>query len=170
MIPARPIPERKRRRGRTGSALIEMAVGWFIITTVFGAAFEYGYIFYQYNSLFNAVNNGARYASMYPYDTNSPTYSDNFKHSVQDIVLYGDPTGSSSTLVLRNLKTSNITITVTGTGDSSGTPNTWSPTQMTVAIATDTNGYAIDGVFGTFTFKGKPTVTYPFVGNYTGNQ
>jgi Flp pilus assembly protein TadG len=169
MIPACPIQESKRR-GRTGSALIEMAVGWFIMTTVFGAAFEYGYIFYQYNSLFNAVNNGARYASMYPYETNTPTYTTNFQSSVQDMVLYGDPTGSSSTLVLRNLKASNISMSVTGTGSYTSTPNTWIPTAVTVSIATDTNGYTIDGVFGSFKFSGKPTVTYPFVGNYTGAQ
>jgi len=172
MIPAHHIPERKRRRGCRGNALIEMAIGWFIITTVFGAAFEYGYIFYQYNSLFNAINNGARYASMYPYDTNSPNFSSNsnsyFQTAVQDMVLYGDPTGTSTSLVLRNLKAANISISVTGTGSYSGTPNTWVPTEVTVSVATGSNGYAIDGVFGTFTFTGKPAVTYPFVGNYTG--
>ena len=84
--------------------MVEMALGWFVVTTAFTTTFEYGYIFYQYNSLFNAINNGARYGSMYPYDTSSATPNANdFTTSVQDMVLYGDPTGASSTLVLRNL-------------------------------------------------------------------
>lgn len=167
MIPARPIPKDKRR-GRAGNAMIELAVGWFVITTVFGSAFEYGYVFYQYNCLFNAVNNGASYAARYPYDTSSPTYSTNFQNSVQDMVVYGDPTGSSTTTpVLKNLKTSNVSITVTGIGDSTATPSNWSPTAVQVKIATDTNGYTIDGLFGSFTFKGKPSVTYPFIGQYS---
>jgi hypothetical protein len=112
---------------------------------------------------------------MYPYDTNTPNYASSatshFQAAVQDMVVYGDPTGSSTTTpVLTNLKTTNVSISVTGTGDYSGTPNTWVPTAVTVAIATDTNGYTIDGIFGSFKFTGKPTVTYPFVGNYTGAQ
>ena len=150
--------------------MVEMALGWFVVTTAFTSAFEYGYIFYQYNSLFNAINNGARYASMYPYDVNSSDYTTSatsqFQTAVQDMVLYGDPTGASTTLVLKNLKSTNLVITVSPTGSGA----TWTPASITVSIGTDTNGYTIDGLFGSFIFKGKPTVTYPFVGNYTGAQ
>ena len=162
MIPKHSISAGRRRRS-AGNAMIELAIGATLFTTIFASAFEYGYIFYQYNSLYNAVNNGARYASMYPYDSSSPTYSTNFGNSVQDVVVYGDPSGASTTPVLRNLTTSNVTITPAGVGDSTATPSTWSPTTMTVSIT----GYTIDGIFGSFTFNGKPTVTYPFVGVYS---
>ena len=166
MIPAHPIPEGRRRRSRAGNAMIELALGATVLGTVFASAFEYGYIFYQYNFLYNAVNNGGRYASMYPYDASSPDYTTNptshFGPAVQDMVAYGDPSGASTSPVLKNLGTSNVTISVTGTGDSTATPSTWVPSTIKVSIS----NYTISGIFGSYTFNGKPSVTYPFVGNY----
>ena len=155
------VPEGKRRR-RAGNAMLELAIGGTVIMTAFIYSFQYGYTFYQYNSLYNAVNNGARYASMYPYDTSSATYSDNFGNSVKSMVVNGDPTGSSTTAVLGGLTTDKVTITVAGTGNSAATPSTFSPTSITVSISS----YTVNGVFGSTTFTNKPSVTYPFVGNY----
>ena len=41
---------------------------------------------------------------------------------------------------------------------------------LSTATAAEAQGIdwaKIDGIFGSYTFKGKPSVTYPFVGNYT---
>ena len=75
------------------------------------------------------------------------------------MVVYGDPTGTSTTPVVKGLATSNVTITIGYIG-SAGT--TFTPTSVTVAIT----GYTINGVTGTYTLTGKPAVTYPFQGMY----
>jgi Flp pilus assembly protein TadG len=162
MTRIRPISATRRSRSRAGNVMIELAIGVTVLSTVFTYAFQYGYTFYQYNSLYNAVNNGARYASMYPYDRSSSTYSDNFGSAVKDMVVYGDPTGASSAAVLRGLTTDKVSITVNGVGDSTTIPSSWSPTSITVSISS----YTVNGVFASQTFTNKPSVTYPFIGNY----
>jgi Flp pilus assembly protein TadG len=150
---------RSRRFGsRAGSSLIEFALGSGILVTLFTSTFQYGYIFYQYNAVFNAVNNGAHFGALQIYDQTSSDPSTSFKTAVKNMVVYGDPTGTNTTPVVKGLTTSNVTITIGSTG--SGT--TFTPTSVTVAIT----GYTIDAVVGTLTLTNKPAVTYPFQGMY----
>ena len=93
----RPVQKRRRFGSRAGSSLIEFALGWFIITSLFVYTIHYGYIFYRYNTVLNAVNNGAHFAALQTYDSSSSTPSSTFKTAVQDMVAYGDPTGASTT-------------------------------------------------------------------------
>ena len=51
--------------------MIEFALGSTILVSVFTGTFQYGFIFYQYNALFNAVNNGAHFGALQVYDTNT---------------------------------------------------------------------------------------------------
>jgi Flp pilus assembly protein TadG len=138
--------------------MIEFALGSGILMTVFISTFQYGYIFYQYNAVFNAVNNGAHFAALQIYDQNTSTPSGTFTTAVKDMVLYGDPTGTNTTPVVKGLGTGNVTIAIGSTGSGS----TFTPTSVTVAIT----GYTIDAVMGKFTLTGKPAVTYPFQGMY----
>ena len=150
---------RLRRFGsRAGHAFIEFALGSGILVTVFVSTFQYGYFFYQYNLLVNVVNNAAHFAAMQVYDSSTATPSAAWKTAVQNMVLYGDPSGTNTTLQVKNLATSNISITV----GSSGSGSTFTPTSMTIAIT----GYTIDGVTGKYVLTGKPAVTYPFQGMY----
>ena len=138
--------------------MLEFALGSGILVTVFISTFQYGYFFYQYNLLVNVVNNAAHFAAMQVYDSNTTTPSSAWKTAVQDMVLYGDPTGGSTTLQVKNLTASNISITVGSVGSGS----TFSPTSVTIAIT----GHTIDGVTGKYVLTGKPAVTYPFQGMY----
>ena len=150
---------RLRRFGsRAGSSMIEFALGSGILVTVFVSTFQYGYFFYQYNLLVNVVNNAAHFAAMQTYDSSTTAPSAAWKTAVQNMVLYGDPTGGSTTLQVKNLTTSNIAITV----GSSGSGSTFTPTSVTIGIT----GYTIDGVTGKYVLTGKPAVTYPFQGLY----
>jgi Flp pilus assembly protein TadG len=150
---------RLRRFGsRAGSSMVEFALGSGILVTIFVSTFQYGYFFYQYNLLVNAVNNGAHFAAMQIYDSNNTTPSSAWKTAVQNMVLYGDPAGTNTTLQVKNLTASNISIVV----GSSGSGSTFTPTSMTIAIT----GYTIDGVTGKYVLTGKPAVTYPFQGMY----
>ena len=148
----------RRFGSRAGSSMIEFALGSGILVTVFVSTFQYGYFFYQYNLLVNVVNNAAHFAAMQTYDSNTTTPSAAWKTAVQNMVLYGDPTGGSTTLQVKNLTTSNIAITV----GSAGSGSTFTPTSVTIAIT----GYTIDGVTGKYVLTGKPAVTYSFQGLY----
>jgi len=148
----------RRFGGRAGHAFVEFALGSGILVVVFVSTFQYGYFFYQYNLLVNVVNNAAHFAAMQVYDTNTATPSNAWKAAVQNMVLYGDPSGSATTLQVKNLQASNISIVV----GSSGSGSTFTPTSVTVAIT----GYTIDGVTGKYVLTGKPAVTYPFQGMY----
>jgi len=138
--------------------MVEFALGSTILVTVFTGTFQYGFIFYQYNVLENAVNNGAHFGALQIYDTNSTAPSGTFSTAVKNMVVYGDPTGTNTTPVVKGLTTGKVSLTIGGIGSG----NTFTPTTVTVAI----NGYTINGVTGTYTLTGKPAVTYPFQGLY----
>ena len=139
--------------------MLEFALGSGILVVAFTATFQYGYIFYQYNALVNAVNNGAHFGALQIYDSSSSTPSTTYTTAVKNMVIYGDPTGTNTTPVVKSLGTSNVTITIGSLG-SAGT--TFTPTSVTVAIT----GYSINGVTGTYALTGKPAATYPFQGMY----
>ena len=157
-----PRGTRSRRWGsRAGSSMIEFALGSSILMATFTATFQYGFIFYQYNALFNAVNNGAHFAALQVYDSTSSTpTASTFTTPVKNMVVYGDPTGTNTTPVAKGLSTSNVSITIGYTGNE-GT--TFTPTSVTVALT----GYTINGVIGNYTLTGRPAVTYPYQGMYT---
>jgi len=140
-------------RCQRGNIMIEFAIGAGVLTSIFAGTFQFGYTFYQYNLLKNAVSDGARYASLRTYDSNSSTPSSAFQTAVQNMVVYGDPGGGSSP-VAPGLATSNVNLNVTFTNSV--------PTAMTVSIT----GYTIGAVFGTTTLSNKPSVTYAYQGIY----
>ena len=150
----------KRRFGsRAGSSMVEFALGSGVLVAAFTFTFQYGFIFYQYNALFNAVNNGAHFGALQIYDTTSATPSDTFSSAVKNMVVYGDPTGTATTPVVRGLTTSNVNLSIGSIGTSG---STFYPTSVTISIS----GYTINGVIGNFTLSGKPAVTYPYQGLY----
>ncbi len=93
----RPASRLRRFGSRAGSAMLEFALGSGILVTIFVSTFQYGYFFYQYNLVENVVNNGAHFAAMQVYDTNTSTPTTAWTTAVKKMVLYGDPTGGSTT-------------------------------------------------------------------------
>jgi len=142
---------RRLRDGRKGSALVEFAVGSGVLLAAFSGTFELGYTLNQYNRLLTAVTQGARYASLIPYDSPTDTPSAAFKTAVQNMVLYGAPV-AGTTAVLSDISAANIRLTVTF---SKGVPSS-----VTVSIT----GYTVNALFGNHLLSGKPQVTYPYQG------
>jgi Flp pilus assembly protein TadG len=142
------------RRGRAGNIMLEFALGSGLLVAAFGGTFGFGYTFYQYNSLANAVNDGARYASLRPYNSTNTTPKADFLLAVQNMVVYGNPAGGTVPVV-PGLTTSKVQLKPVFTGGV--------PTGMTVYI----NGYQIDGMFAKNTLNNKPQVTYPYIGIYS---
>jgi len=164
----RHLNSRGRWGGRSGLAMMEFAIGSLVLTTVFAGTFQFGYMFYQYNLLEDAVVTAAHWAAQYTYVSTTSTPSSDLLTKVQNMTVYGDPTGTNTTPVVPNLTTANVNFTVTMSG--SGTQVV--PGTMTVAIGGGSaTNFTINGIFpnwhgiiASFTANGKPTATYPFQG------
>ena len=141
----------RSRRACAGQILVEFAAGAGVLLALFAGTFWLGYTFMQYNRLQNAVVQGARFASLIPYDSATVTPSDGFLNSVRNMVVYGNPTVDGEP-VLGGLTPQNVNLSVTFVR---GVPNA-----MTVWIS----GYTIDSVFGHTTLTTKPRATYTYQG------
>jgi Flp pilus assembly protein TadG len=138
----------------SGSVMVEFAIGASLLAAVFAGTFQFGYTFFLYNNLQTAVNNGAKYAALRTYELTSSTPSLCFTTAVQDMVVYADPTGASTTAVVTGLKTANVNLIVTF---KNGVPS-----QVQVSIS----GFTINSIFSNVTLTNKPLATYPFLGRY----
>lgn len=150
-------PQPQSRRGhnrRAGSVVIEFAIGSAVLLSTFGGVFQFGLAFYRYNALESAVNAGARFASLRPYDSSTATPSAAFQTAVKNVVAYGDPAGGT-TPVVPGLATSNVIVT---TAFRNGVPDT-----VTVRLTS----FQINAFFKTFTLTDKPKVTYAYQGIYS---
>lgn len=152
--------ETTRRRSQSGNVMVEFAIGAAVMVAVFTGTFQFGYNFYRYNTLASAVSNGARYASLRPYDSNTSTPSSAFLTAVQNMVVYGDPGAKNTTPISPGLKTSNVKMSVQF---SSNIPGKGVP--LTVSVYVD--NYTLDAVFGQNAYNGKPRVTYAYEGVYS---
>lgn len=142
-----------RGRGLRGSVIVELTLSLTFLTALFLGTWQYGYTFFIYGELEQAVRAGARYASLLTYNSGTSTPTADFTTAVQNVVVYGDPAPANGAApVAPGLTTGNVAVTVTWT---SGVP-----TAMTVAIT----GYTVPTYFGSATLTGKPTTTFPFVG------
>lgn len=143
---------RLRRRRQGGNALIEFAIAFGFLFPVLTGTFQFGYAFFIYNELQNAVRQGARYAAFKTYDSSSSTPSTAFANSVKNVVVYGNPTGGTTPIV-PSLTTDNVNLQVTY---AAGVPD-----MMTVSI----QNYTLDAFLRTFSIN-KPSASFSYVGVY----
>lgn len=145
---------RTRRRRSSGNAMIEFTLSMMTLAPLFLGAASFGYTFYVYEKLANAVRTGARYASVRTYDSATSTPTSPFSTAVKKMTVYGDPDANTSTAtaLVSGLTTSNVNLTVTFT---SGVP-----TGMTVSIS----GYEVPSYMGRITLNNKPYAWFPFTG------
>ena len=143
-----------RRTRIAGSVMVEFTLSMTFLIPLFLGACTFGYGFYLYSRLQNAVRSGARYASTLKYDSGDSTPTTAFQTAVQKMAVYGDPAADTATAtpVAPNLTTANVVLTVTF---SSG-----APAGMTVAIT----GYTLPAYRGNITLRNKPFAYFPFTG------
>jgi Flp pilus assembly protein TadG len=134
--------------------MLEFALGASVMIAAFAGTFRFGYTFYQYNALKNAVNAGARYASLRVYDSRTSTPSEPFRLAVANMVVYGAPSQGAAP-VAPGLTTANVSVQPVFTNGV--------PTRIKVSIV----NYRLDAVLGTSTLNGKPSATYPYEGIYS---
>src|SRR5713226_1426380 len=129
------------RRRRSGSVLVEFTLSATFLIALFLGVWQFGYGFYIYNELEEAVRAGARYASLGTYNSADSTPTAAFQTAVQNVVVYGNPAPAAGAApVAPGLTTANVSLTVTITG------------------------YSLPTYFGNQTLNGKPTTAFPFVG------
>ena len=153
------------RKGQRGNALIEFALAFTVLATLFTGVFKFGYTFYLYNSLVSGVRAGARYAAQKSYVPGSgstagnPIPSSTFVNAVKNMTVYGTaaPTGNSLPII-PGLTTANIE--VVPVVDSNSVPQA-----ITVRISR-TTPFTLNAVVGSTRLVGKPSVTFPYTGVY----
>jgi Flp pilus assembly protein TadG len=98
-----------RRRGNAG---LEFAISGTLVISLLLLTFRFGYAFYVYNKLEGTVVAGARYASRLTYDSSTSSPSQAYKTAVENMVVYGNPSGGTQPLI-PGLTRSNVALTVT---------------------------------------------------------
>ena len=149
---------KKRNRNRRGPAergngLVEFALSFALLFSVFAGVFQFGYVYYLYNKLESAVRAGARYASLRVYDSATSTPSAAFQTAVRNMVVYGNPAGAGQP-VAPGLTPEKVAVTAAMDRNV--------PVRVTVAIAT----LRVDAVVRTINLNGKPRATFPYMGRF----
>lgn len=142
--------KQRHSESRSGNAVVEFALTFSLLWVLLGGCFKLGYSIYLYQSLLNAVAGAARYAARVDFD--EPNHS--FIVSVKNMAVYGNPAGGGAPLS-PGLDASHVS--VTWTYDAKSVPAT-----ITVGVT----GYAVNAVFQSFTWSGKPSVTVRYAGSF----
>lgn len=144
-----------RRGTQRGHAIVELSLAMPFLVALLLGVWQFGYAFYNYAKLEQAVRTGARYASVALYDSATSTPSADFQTAVQNMVVYGTPSPVAGTSAIApNLSTSNVALTVTFASKV--------PTAMTVAIT----NYKLPACFGNVTLINKPAAWFPYMGTF----
>ncbi len=149
----RTVNGRSKRRGQRGNALLEFAVGWWLLWLLFSGVYQIGYAYYAYNMLMTSVANAAEMGSRLGYDNgNTSAYTS----ALQNMVVYGTETAGTKPLV-PGLTTGMVTVNVTTQGSVSA------PRDVTVYIS----GYTLDALFTKYSLTTKPRATAAYFGQFT---
>ena len=144
---------RHRTQRRRGNALIEFALAFSLAFLLMAGTFQFGYAFFVYNQLQNAVRSGARYAALRSYDSSTATPSAAFLTAVQNMTVYGAPEGGSKPVV-SGLSPDAVGVQVTF---SDGVPSV-----MRVAV----NSFETSVVVATMRWTGKPASSFRYQGRF----
>lgn len=143
-------------KSQKGHAMIELAVSATVMVTFLAGTFQFGYTFYVYNQLVNAVGNGARYAAQRTYRAATDRDIERGNQAIRNLVVYGDAQPAPDAApVVANLKPENVEVRWVLNGD--GGP---------AAVDVTLRGFAVDAAFQAFPFDGRPLVEFPYVGRY----
>jgi Flp pilus assembly protein TadG len=105
------------RRGQRGTAMVEFAIGLPVLLFLLFATAEVGRLISQYNTLTQAVRDGARYAASTAIGgtTGVISVTPAIQAAVANLVVTGSTAGTGSPL-LPGFSTSNVSVTDAGNG------------------------------------------------------
>jgi len=141
----------RTRKGRSGSAMIELALSAGVMLAFLGGTFQFGYTFYAYNQLVTAVGNGARYAAMRTYRSATPQDVEKGRVAIRNMVVYGDARPLPDAIpVVHGLRPEQVQVDWAEGGPDGA------PASVTVSIP----HFSINAVFAEFNFDGRPSVEF----------
>jgi len=151
--------ERGHGTREKGHAMLELAISAGVMVSCLVGTFQFGYTFYTYNQLVTAVGNGARYAAQRTYCSGSEDV-ERGNAAIRNMVVYGDAQPAREAApVVPKLTPAEVDVRWDLAGN--GTP-----LNVNVAI----KGYTTDAIFRSFTFDGRPSVQFPYVGKYAPGE
>jgi Flp pilus assembly protein TadG len=140
--------------------MLELAISAGVMVSCLVGTFQFGYTFYTYNQLVSAVGNGARYAAQRTYRAATSQDIERGNAAIRNMVVYGDAQPSPDALpVVPKLTPDQVEVRWLLAGDSA-------PVNVNVTI----KGYTMDAIFRSFTFEGRPSVEFPYVGKYAATE
>lgn len=139
---------------KSGNAVIELALAMPVLIGLFLGSLQFGYSFYIYNDLEQAVRAGARYASMRSYSSTSSTPDTAYQTAVKNAVVYANPAGGTQP-VAPGLTAANVALTME--------MQQGVPSAVTVAIT----NYRLPQIVGSVLLTDKPATQFPYLGVYT---
>jgi Flp pilus assembly protein TadG len=152
--------QKSAQDGRKGHAMLELALSTAVMISCLAGTFQFGYTFYVYNQLVTAVGNGGRYAATRTFRAATTQDVEKGRAAIRNLVVFGDTRPATDTApIVPNLKPEQVE--VKWAFDASGSP---------VAVDVSIANYAVDAVFKTFNFAGRPGVEFPFVGRYAPSE
>ena len=147
-------------KNERGHAMLELAVSAGVMVSCLVGTFQFGYTFYTYNQLVTAVGNGARYAAQRTYRKATDQDVERGNAAIRNMVVYGDAQPATSAApVVPKLTPDQVEVRWILAGDGA-------PVSVNVAI----KGYTMDAIFRSFTFEGRPSVEFPYVGKYAPTE
>jgi hypothetical protein len=140
--------------------MLELAISAGGMVSCLVGTFQFGYTFYTYNQLVTAVGNGARYAAQRTYRTGTGQDAERGNAAIRNMVVYGDAQPSSGAApVVPKLTPAEVEVRWALAGDGA-------PLSVNVAI----KGYTMDAIFRSYSFDGRPSVEFPYVGRYAPGE
>ena len=143
-----------RNRTCRGNAIVELSLCLPLLVGLFLGTLQYGYSFFIYNELEQAVRAGARYASLRRYSSATSTPDADFLNAVRNVVVYANPAGGTQP-VAPGLATTQVAVYVTFDKN------------VPVAVRVAINGYQLPGIVSTLPLTNKPFVEFPYVGSFS---
>jgi Flp pilus assembly protein TadG len=141
----------KRRAPSAGTAVVELAMCLPVLVALFLGTLQFGYMFYLYNELEQAVRAGARYASLRTYASATSTPDSAYLTAVRNVVVYASPAGGTQAIV-PGLATSQVSVNVTFHN------------QVPVSVGVAITNYPLSGIIRSITLTNKPATEFPYLG------
>jgi hypothetical protein len=131
-----------------------------VFVFLFTGTFQFGYSFYVYNNIANAVRSGARYGSLANYPGATPTAdsmpASPYTVAVQNVTVYGTPTPAANSIpVTPGLTRNNIVVNVAFTNGAPG------------VVSVKITDFNINSIFGNWMLAGKPFTSFTYSGHWS---
>ena len=148
------------RKSQRGNAMVEFALSFSLITTLFFGTFRFGYTFYVYNLMQSQVRDGCRYAALRSFRAADAASIEAYKQKVRNMVRFSTPDGSG-TAIVPGLTDANVVVTIV---DQFG--NNADDTHVPANVSVTIHNFSVNAVISTFNFDQKPYLQFNYVGRY----